>query len=208
MHEQRRQARPIVGHLDRFDAGMADDGGGGLEQFTGGGVDGQAALGARVDETFAGRVVARRAQEARRRGDPLAFRLALAAARRDLVAHAGPFFEPGTVVADVILERAPDAMHLVDLDTGPRRGAEANEQAHGPAVVVGKIKERGVVFAANHLLLLLQGKRAAALVYTGFSPRMVTRRISRRSSGLKSVRACRVQRLSQITRSPARQMCS
>ena len=85
----------------------------------------------------------------------MSFRLRVAAACRDLVPHAGPFLEPGAIVADVVLERAPDAMHLVDLDTGPWRGAEANEQAHGPAVVGGKIKERGVVFAANHLLLLV-----------------------------------------------------
>jgi hypothetical protein len=92
--------------------------------------------------------------------------LRVTAARGDLVAHAGPFFEPGAVVADVVLERASDAMDLVDFDTGPRRGAEANKQAHGPAVVGGKIKERGVVFAANHLFLLVQGKRAASLVST------------------------------------------
>ena len=53
----------------------------------------------------------------------VALALLVAAARLDLVAHAGPFVEPGMVVADVILERAADAMHLVDLDAGPRRGA-------------------------------------------------------------------------------------
>src|SRR5262249_58425189 len=44
--------------------------------------------------------------------------------------------------------------------------------------------------------------------YTGFSPRIVTRRSRRRSSGLKSVRACSVQRLSPIKMSPGRQTCS
>src|SRR5262245_2679892 len=131
------------------------------------------------------------------------FALLVAAARRDLVAHAGPLFEPGGVVAEVIFERASDAINLVDFDTGPGRGAQANEQAHGPAIVGGKVKEGGVVFAADHGEVSVSTKN-----HTGFSPRMVTRRIRRRSSGLKSVRACSVQRLSHIRRSPARQTCS
>src|SRR5215211_5064579 len=88
-----------------------------------------------MNETLAGLVVARRAHEAGRRREPVPFRL-----------H---------VTADAIFERASDAMHLVDLDTGPGRGAQANEQAHGPAVVGGKIKESGVFFAADHMLLPL-----------------------------------------------------
>jgi hypothetical protein len=44
--------------------------------------------------------------------------------------------------------------------------------------------------------------------YTGFSPRMVTRRNSRRSLEEKSVRACSVHRLSHIKMSPGRQACS
>src|SRR5215831_13408336 len=146
-------------------------------------------------------------------------RLRVATARRDFIAHAGPFFEPSRVVADVILERTSDAMNLVDLDTGPGRCVEANEQPHGPAIVGGKIQKGRVVFAADHVLLLIwqvavmaqrRADRSDALqtIHTGFSPRMVTRRISRRSFGLKSVRACSVHRLSQITRSPARQTCS
>src|SRR5262249_30823202 len=115
-----------------------------------GGVDGHAALRARLDETLAGLVIARRAHEAGCRGEAMPFALLIAAARRDLVAHAAPLFEPGGVVADMIFERASNAIDLVDLDTGPGRSAQANEQAHGPAVVGGKIEEGGVVFAADH----------------------------------------------------------
>src|SRR5262249_22816738 len=50
-------------------------------------------------------------------------------------------------------ERAADAMHLVDFDSGPGSSAEGNKQAHGPAVVARKIEEGGVVFAADHILL-------------------------------------------------------
>src|SRR5262249_36935911 len=129
---------------------VADDGGSVLENLHRGGVDGHAALRARLDETLAGLVVARRAHEAGCRGEPVPFALLVVAARRDLVAHAGPLFEPGSVVAEVIFERASDAIDLVNLDTGPGRGAQANEQAHGPAVVGGKVKEGRVVFAADH----------------------------------------------------------
>src|SRR5687768_4930202 len=62
---------------------------------------------------------------------------------------------------------------------------------------------------------LPQGKRAhslaptlAALRHSGFSPRIATRRIRRRSLLLKSVRAWSVQRLSHISTSPTRQTCS
>src|SRR5262249_17107619 len=153
MHEQGRQAGAVVGHLDGLDAWMADDGRGVLEDFDRRGVDGHAALRARMDETLAGLIIARPAPEAGCRRQPMAFALLVAAARRDLVSHAGPLFEPGGVVADVIFERASDAINFVDLDTDPGRGAQANEQAHGPAVVGRKIKEGGVVFAADHVLL-------------------------------------------------------
>ena len=103
-----------------------------------------------MDEALAGLVVARRAHEAGCRGELVTLRLLVAPARLDLVAHAGPFLEPGVVVADAILERAADAVHLVDLDPGPRRGREANEQPHRPAIIVGEIQEGGVVFAADH----------------------------------------------------------
>src|SRR5262249_57138495 len=91
----------------------------------------------------------------------------------------------------------------VDCDGGAGGGAEENEQAQGRGVVGRKIKEGGVVFAADHGEVSVSTKD-----HTGFSPRMVPRRISRRSLGLKSVRACSVQRLSHIRRSPARQTCS
>src|SRR5262249_34741501 len=145
-----------------LDARMADDGGGVLENFHRGGVDGHAALRARLDETLAGLVVARRAHEAGCRGEPVSFELLVAAARRDLVPPGGPLLEPGGIIAEAIFERASDAIDLVDLDTGPGRGAQANEQAHGPAVVGGKVKESRVVFAADHVLLLIQGERAEA----------------------------------------------
>ena len=253
---------------------MADDRGSVSEDLHRLGVDVHAALGARMDEALAGLVVAARAQKARRRGALVAVLLLLAPARLDLIAHAGPLLEPGVVVADVILERAPDPVHLVDLDAGPRRGGQADEQAHRPAVVVGEIEEGGVVFTADHgevsdvsthsmLQLFVRSDLAAnrvassvyspppcgeglgvgvemgghisrnnydpppqpsptrptggrertefaarAVIHTGFSPRMVTRRIRRRSPALKSVRACSAQRLSHISRSPGRQTCS
>jgi hypothetical protein len=56
--------------------------------------------------------------------------------------------------------------------------------------------------------LRLRSFRRAKISYTGFSPRMVTRRNKRRSTAEKSVRACSVQRLSHITMSPTRQTCS
>src|SRR5262249_10855589 len=222
MHEQCREPGAVVGHLDWFDARMADDGGGVLEDFHRRGVDGHAALRARLDETLPGLVIARRAHVAGCRGEPVPSALLVAAARRDLVAHAGPFLEPGGVVAEVIFERASNAIDLVNLDTGPRRRAQANEQAHGPAVVGGKIEEGGVIFAADHGEFSDAGTEsvfaaregfaasrqpcrrgtrlrlpefagdnivlASTKNHTGFSPRMVTRRIRRRSFGLKSVR--------------------
>src|SRR5262245_36804395 len=98
---------------------MADDGGGVFEDLHRLGVDVHAALGARMDEALAGLVVARRPHETRCRRALVALLLLVAAARLDLVAHARPLVEPGMVVADFILERAPDPMHLVDLDAGP-----------------------------------------------------------------------------------------
>src|SRR5262249_9429068 len=148
-----REAGAGIGHLHRLDARMADDGGGVLEDPYRFGVDGHAALRARMDEPLAGLVVARGPHEARRRRPLVAFRLLLAAARLDLVTHARPFLEPGIVVADAAFERASDPMHLVDLDAGPWRAAQADEQPHRPAVVVGEVEEGGVVFAADHDLL-------------------------------------------------------
>jgi hypothetical protein len=64
-----------------------------------------------------------------------------------------PFFEPRGVVAYATFERAADAMHLVDFDSSPGSSAQANEQAHGPAVIGRKIEEGGIVFATDHVLL-------------------------------------------------------
>src|SRR5262249_23292408 len=106
MHEQRRQAGAVVGHLDWLDAWMAAEGRGVPDGVYRRGVDGNAALRARMDETLAGLVIACRAHEAGCRGEPMPFALLVAAACRDLVAHAGPLFEPGRVIAEVIFERA------------------------------------------------------------------------------------------------------
>ena len=103
-----------------------------------------------MNEALAGLVVAARAHEARGRGALVALALLVAPARLDLVAHAGPFLEPGIVVADMIFERAADAMHLVDFDAGPWRAGQADEQAHRPAIVGGEVEEGRVVFAADH----------------------------------------------------------
>src|SRR5262245_8944823 len=151
MHAQRRQARAGIGHFHRLDARTAEDPGGLLEDLHRLGVDVHAALRARMDEALAGLVVARRPHEAGRRAALVVLPLLVAPARLDLVAHASPFLEPGVVVADVILERAPDAMHLVDLDAGPGRTAETDQEPHGPAIVVREVEEGRVVLAADHV---------------------------------------------------------
>src|ERR1700730_19306621 len=76
--------------------------------------------------------------------------LLAAPAHLDPLAHARPFVEPGLVIADMVLECAPDAVHFIDLDAGPGSGAETNKQPHGPAVIVRKIKESRIVVAADH----------------------------------------------------------
>src|SRR5215813_10664812 len=151
MHKERRQARAFVRHLDRFDARPAYHRGGGLEELHGGRIDRHAALRTGMNKALTGLVVARRAHEARRCGELMAFRLCVAPAGCDLVAHASPFFEPRGVVAYATFERTADTMHLVDFDACPRRSAKTNEQAHGPAVIGRKIKEGGVVLAADHV---------------------------------------------------------
>ena len=80
-----------------------------------------------MNEALAGLVIAAGAHEARRRGELVAGAHGVAAARRDLVAHAGPFLEPRVVVADLVGERAADPVDLVDLDAGPRRAGEADQ---------------------------------------------------------------------------------
>jgi len=76
--------------------------------------------------------------------------LRLVSARRDLVAHARPFLEPGIVITDVALQRAAYPMDLVDLDAGPGGRAKAYQQPHGPAVVIREIEEGWIVCATDH----------------------------------------------------------
>src|SRR6266852_6159697 len=105
MQEERRQARILVRHLDRLDAGVTEETCGVLEDFHRLGVDVLAPLRARMNEAFAGLIVARRAQEARCRGTLVPSLLRVAPARLDLVSHAGPFLEPGMVIPHALLER-------------------------------------------------------------------------------------------------------
>ena len=129
MHQQRRQARAFIRNFDVLDARAADDRGGVAERLHRLRVDVHPALRLRLQEALAGLVVARRAQEAGRRGVLVAVLLGGAAARLDHVAHAGPFLEPGIVVADLAGERAADAIDLVDLGAAPRRAGEADHAA-------------------------------------------------------------------------------
>ena len=95
----------------------------------------------------------RRAHQAGGGGERVALLLRVAAARLDDVAHARPFLEPGLVVADLVLERAADAVDLVDLGAAPRRGGQAQQQAHRPAVVGREIDEgRIVLFGRSRFL--------------------------------------------------------
>ena len=80
----------------------------------------------------------------------MTFAQLIAPARLDLVPHARPFLEPGVIVADAVAQGAPDAVDLVDLDAGPRRARQADEQPHRPAVVVREIQEGRIVLAIGH----------------------------------------------------------
>ena len=99
-----------------------------------------------MDEALAGLIVTRGADEARRGGELVAGAQGFAAARFDLVAHAGPFLEPRRIVADLVEQRAADTIDLVDVNAGPRRAAEADQQSHRPAVIGGEVEEGWVVF--------------------------------------------------------------
>src|SRR5262249_53166082 len=112
-----------------------------------------------MNEALAGLVIAGRTQEAGSRGAAMAVALLGATARLDLVSHPHPFLEPRLVVADTALERASDAMHFVDLDAHPRRRRKANQEPHGPAIVVAKIQESEVAFAADHGCFLKPASR-------------------------------------------------
>src|SRR5579864_2939851 len=99
-----------------------------------------------MNEALAGLVIARGADETGCGGELVAGALGVAAARLDLVAHPRPFLEPRGVVADLVGERAADAVDLVDVDAGPRRAAEADQQPHRPAIVGREVEEGGIVF--------------------------------------------------------------
>ena len=71
-----------------------------------------------MDEALAGLAIAGRTHGARRRGERVPFVSSSRPRASMRVAHAGPLLEPGDVVADAVLQRASDAMHLVDLDAG------------------------------------------------------------------------------------------
>src|SRR5262249_7654705 len=72
--------------------------------------------------------------------------------RLDLFAHARPFVEPGPIIAKLVGERPPNAVDVVDLDAGPRRGRQADQKAHGPTIIARKIEKGGIV-----LLVLRHG---------------------------------------------------
>src|SRR5262249_14119308 len=74
------------------------------------------------------------------------------APRLDLFAHARPFVEPGPIIAKPVGEHPPNAVDLVDLDAGPRRGRQADQKAHGPTIIARKIEKGGIV-----LLVLRHG---------------------------------------------------
>src|SRR5580700_4683769 len=100
-----------------------------------------------MDEALADLIVAAGAHETCGCGETVAGALGFAPARRDLVAHANPFVEPGIVVADFIEERAADTVDLVDLDADPRRGGKTDQQAHRPAIIGREVEESGIVFS-------------------------------------------------------------
>src|SRR5262245_24049664 len=103
-----------------------------------------------MNESLAGLVVARRALEAGRRGEPVALAERGSAPRFDPVTNADPFVIPGAVIADFVVERAADPMHLVDLGAAPRRAREADQPPHRPAIVGREIQKCWVVLAAYH----------------------------------------------------------
>ncbi len=162
MHQQRRQARVLVRDFDVLDTRIADDSDRLAEDRDGFLVDLHPARRLRLQEALAGLVVARRALETGRGGEQMAVLLGGAAARLDLVAHAGPFLEPGIVVADLVAQGEADAVHLVDLGAAPRRAAQANEQSHRPAIVVGEIEKGRIALVVGHNMPRRNKVKAAA----------------------------------------------
>jgi hypothetical protein len=150
MHEQRRQLLVAVRNFDGLDARPLQH---------------RRAVGKRLhrllvrrgrarpvlQEALADLDVVRRAHQAGCGREPVAFLLRLAPARLDDVAHARPFLEPGIVVADLVLQRAADAIDLVDLRAARGCGGEAQQEAHRPPVVGGEIDEGRIVRSVAHV---------------------------------------------------------
>ena len=101
----------------------------------------------------------------------------------------------------VMAEKQQDA--LVDAVLGLEKLPDSRKLIELLRLFVARMSVAISGAAVPHVAALMR-----ATSYIGFSPRTVTRRIRRRSSGLKSVRACSAQRLSHISRSPGRQTCS
>jgi hypothetical protein len=116
------------------------------------GVDVETAPGLRLQEALAGLVVAARAQQAGGGGLRVAGFLRRASARFDRLAHAGPFRKPGGIVADLAAQRAADTVDLVDFGAAPGCAAQTNQQAHRPAIVIGKIQKCRIVAATSALI--------------------------------------------------------
>src|ERR1700691_5751394 len=99
-----------------------------------------------MNEALTGLVVALRPHETGRRRQIVSGALGFAAAGFDLVAHAAPFLEPCRIVADLVGERAADAIDLIDLDAGPWRARQANQQAHRPSIAGREVEKGRIVF--------------------------------------------------------------
>ena len=110
----------------------------------------EAVLRLRLQEAFAGLVVARCPQQTGSGRVGMAILLGRASARLDRLAHAGPFRKPSCIVADFVAQRAADPVDLVDLGAAPGRPAETDEQSHRPAIVVGEIQKGRIIGAIGH----------------------------------------------------------
>ena len=61
------------------------------------------------------------------------------------------------------LQRAADAVDLVDLGAAPGRGGQAQQQPHRPAVVGREIDESRIVFSVAHVSSLMRALRASSM---------------------------------------------
>ena len=75
--------------------------------------------------------------------------LRFASARLDAVAHAGPFLEPGVIVAHAVAQRAADPVDLVDLGAAGR--TLADDHRDGAARAEGRDGEGGFAVADHDL---------------------------------------------------------